>query len=142
MLVPPPPPTMPTYLNATSPIAGSFDLGLSVNFMSLEDLKFQQKTLQTKLEAAKLDEQDEARSNNEKKDRAQRFVELYKEGVVSRRELETAQQESERAIRDSGQSHIKVSEIDRVLTQVKERISSMEAAKRPAKVSSKKSKTR
>jgi hypothetical protein len=142
MLVPPPPPTTPTFLNTTSTMPGSYDLGLSVNFMSLDDLKFQQKTLEKKLEATKLDDKDEKRSTDEKRDRAKRFVELYEEGVVSRRELETAQQESERAIRDAEQSHIKVSEIDRVLSQVKERIQSMEAAKRPFKVSSKKSKIR
>lgn len=141
-LVPPPPPTMPTYLNSEAPIAGSFDLGLSVNYMSLDDLKFQRKTLEKKLEAAQLDDKDQKRSNNDKQERAKRFVELYEEGVVSRRELETAKDEAERAIRDTEQTHIKVSEIQRVLGQVKERITSMEAAKQPFKVSSKKSKTR
>lgn len=133
MLVPPPPPTMPTYVNATSPINGSFDLGLSVNYMSLDDLKFQEKTLSKKLEASKLDEQDQKRSNDEKADRAKRFVELYSEGVVSRRELETAQQDSERSIRETEQSHIKVSEIDRVLAQVKDRIKTLEATNKQFK---------
>lgn len=108
--------------------------------MSLDDLKFQRKTLEKKLEAALLDDKDQKRFTSEKQERAKRFVELYEEGVVSRRELETAQEDSERALRDIEQTHIKVSEIQRVLGQVKERIVSMEAAKQPFKVSSKKSK--
>lgn len=139
-LVPPPPPTIPTYLNGSPTMTGTFDLGLPVNFMSLDDLKFQQKNLEKKLEATKLDDVDQKRSTKEKQERAERFTELFKEGVVSRRELESAHEESERSTRALEQSHIKVSEIDRVLGQVKERISSMEAAKRPFKVSSKKSK--
>lgn len=141
MLVPPPPPTMPTYLNS-QPVSGSFDLGMTVNFMSLEDLKFQQKNLEQKLASAKQDDKEQKHSIEEKQLRAKRFVELYQEGVVSRRELEAAQLESERSLREIGQTHIKVSEIERVLGQVKERIHSMEKANKPFKLSSKKSKTR
>ncbi|MDZ4832192.1 MAG: hypothetical protein SGJ27_00170 [Candidatus Melainabacteria bacterium] len=141
MLVPPPPPTMPTYLNS-QPVSGSFDLGMTVNFMSLDDLKFQQKNLEQKLVSAKQDDKEQKHSIEEKQLRAKRFVELYQEGVVSRRELEAAQLESERSLREIGQTHIKVSEIERVLGQVKERIHSMEKANKPFKLSSKKSKTR
>lgn len=141
MLIPPPPPTIPAYLNLPA-ISTPFGLGFSVPLMSLDDLKFEHKNLEKKLEAAKQDEQDQKRATAEKQERAQRFVDLFAEGVVSRRELETAQRDAERSVRDLEQSHIKVSEIDRVYLQVKERIKTLEPVNKPTKLSTQKSRTR
>jgi hypothetical protein len=138
MLVPPPPPTIPTYLNV--PENSAFNLGgfgISIPAMSLDDLKFQQKNVEKKLESAKIDEKDQKRITDEKLERATRFVSLFEEGVVSRRELENAKEESERSVRKLEQTHINVAESDRLLSQIKERIHSLEAAKRPIKISSK-----
>jgi len=139
-LVPPPPPTIPTYLNV--PQGSAFDLGFQVQTLSLDDLKFHLKNVEKKLSDAKLDERDQKNDTEEKEARAKRFVELFDEGVVSRKELETSKQEAERSVRDLEQSHIKVSELDRVLVQVKERIQSLEALKKPVRVSSKAKKSK
>jgi len=142
MLVPPPPPTIPTYLNV--PPNSPFDLGLgfSVPAMSLDDLKFQQKNVEKKLESAKIDENDQKRLMEREQERAKQFDGLFADGIVSRRELETAKEDAERSVRKLEQTHISVAEKERLLSQIKERIQSLEAAKKPMKISSKKSSKR
>ncbi len=135
MLIPPPPPTMPTYLNV--PTTGFGD-GFSVQFMSLDDLKFQLKNLEKKLTAANEDEQEQTRVAKEKEERAARFDQLFEEGVVSRRELEQSHIEAERAKRDLEQAHIKVEENTRLMAQVKDRMSSQEPKNKQTKVADKK----
>ncbi|MBX9670221.1 MAG: hypothetical protein K2X93_21655 [Candidatus Obscuribacterales bacterium] len=135
MLIPPPPPTMPTYLNV--PTTGFGD-GFSVQFMSLDDLKFQLKNLEKKLTAANEDEQEQTRVAKEKEERAARFDQLFEEGVVSRRELEQSHVEAERAKRDLEQAHIKVEENTRLIAQVKDRISAQEPKNKQTKVAGKK----
>ncbi len=131
-LIPPPPPTMPTYLNV--PTSG-FEGGFSVQLMSLDDLKFQLKNVEKRLAAANEDEQDQIRVAKEKGERATRFDELYEEGVVSRRELEQSHEDAERAKRDLEQAHIKVEENSRLIAQVKERISALEPKNKQSKIS-------
>lgn len=139
-LVPPPPPTIPTYLNVPQGSAFTeLGLGFTIQTLSADDLKFQLKNVEKKLEAAKLDERDQKKATEEKQDRAKRFVDLFGEGVVSRRELETSKEEAERANRDLEQAHVKVTEFERVLNQVKDRIQALEAAKKPVRSSPKKS---
>jgi hypothetical protein len=142
MLVPPPPPTIPTYLNV--PPNSPFDLGLgfSVPAMSLDDLKFQLKNMEKKLESAKIDERDQKRLMEREQERAKQFDGLFADGIVSRRELETAKEEAERSARKLEQTHISVAEKERLLSQIKERIQTLEAAKKPMKSSSKKSSKR
>lgn len=142
MLVPPPPPTIPTYLNVPQNSAFDLGLGFSVPAMSLDDLKFQQKNVEKKLESAKIDERDQKRLMEREQERAKQFDGLFADGIVSRRELETAKEEADRSIRKLEQSHINVAESERLLSQIKERIQALEAAKRPLKISSKKSSKR
>lgn len=142
MLVPPPPPTIPTYLNVSPGSAFDLGMGFSVPALSLDDLKFQKKNVEKKLEAAKADEKDVKRMSDERQERADRFVSLFEEGVVSRKELETAKEEAERAARKIEQSHINVAEADRLLNQINERIKAIEAAKKPPAAPTKKTKRR
>lgn len=142
MLVPPPPPTIPTYLNVPQNSAFDLGLGFSVPAMSLDDLKFQQKNVEKKLESAKIDERDQKRLMEREQERAKQFDGLFADGIVSRREFETAKEEADRSIRKLEQAHINVAESERLLSQIKERVQALEAAKKPLKISSKKSSKR
>lgn len=93
-LVPPPPPLVPS--GGQIP----YVLGAPISFQSEAELKKTVVDLQTQLSAAKESLDKKTASANEKQERAKLFDELYKEGVVSRRELEGAQRDAEESQAD------------------------------------------
>ncbi len=128
LFVPPPPPSIPTYLDTSS--FTNADIG-QVELLSLDDLKFQMKNLEKKVEGAKQDQKDQEENLADLRQKSERFDSLYNEGVVSKKELEDCKRDALRAERDLEQSKITLSEYERVLTRVKERIASLESAKKP-----------
>ena len=138
-LVPPPPPTIPRVLPGDSLSIGS-GLGLSagIDYLSEEDLKFKLKTLQKNLEGLSLDLKDSTQRLEESVKRSSNFDGLFEEGVVSRKELESAKRETRRLKRSVEREELKVEEVKRVVAKVEARLAEMEKSK-VKKTNSKKS---
>jgi hypothetical protein len=93
-LVPPPPPLVP--FGGQMP----YVVGAPIAFQSEAELKKTLADLQTQLTSAIQALDKKLQGNNEKQERAKLFDELYKEGVVSRHELEGAQKDAEESQAD------------------------------------------
>ena len=67
--------------------------GIILDYLTKPDLERMKARLEITLSKAQAERDEESRILKEKTDRASEFENLYKEGVVSRRELETAHHE-------------------------------------------------
>lgn len=134
-LVPPPPPSVPSFLPS-----GPLDMqnSFSLDYMSLDDLKFKMTSLSKQLDSLKEDLADQKNAAAEKTRRAASFVSLYEEGVVSRKELSNEQKEAARAKRDLESDELKVFEMERLLEKICKRTNVLE--KRQTKPKSTRSK--
>lgn len=131
VLVPPPPPSTPSFL--PDQISELGEIG-PLDYLSKDDLKFKLENLNKKLAAAKQDQKDQEEMTKEIKGKAERFDSLFAEGVVSKRELETSKKEAERSERDLERTKIKVAEYQRMAETVQERLTKVEAASKPKAV--------
>ncbi len=94
-MVPPPPPNTPTMLSDPAMMAmGTGLYGMQVEYMSKEALKDRIKEVSIQYKDACVQLAAKKSSQTELQDRAKNFEQLYAEGVVSRRELETTQKEA------------------------------------------------
>jgi hypothetical protein len=91
--IPPPPPVQPSILMDGGMGAPGI-MPFTVDYMNKDELLQKQKDLELQLSDAKGQLKDSEEAGSEKKTRAERFDPLYKEGVVSRHELEAAQKEA------------------------------------------------
>jgi hypothetical protein len=89
-LVPPPPPNEPSVLLTPAGDTLSFEY----QFMSKEALAERLKYLDKQILDARHDLDDKITREKESKEKAERFKELYQEGVVSRKELEESEKEA------------------------------------------------
>jgi len=102
---------------------------MPVEFLGKEALKEREKELSIQYKDAQ-SEYDQAKSQTDDKvKRATNFEELYKEGVVSRRELEIAQREARDVDRDIARLATKSSELKGLLERVQKRLKNLESAK-------------
>lgn len=129
-MVPPPPPEMPNILT-TDPQLMSIS-GLPLEYLTGEALRERQKDLKAQLLDIREDLALREKHCTDKIQRAQQFESLYQEGVVSRRELETAQMEASDCERDMARVKAKISDLDSLLKRVDERV-----AKQPGNKASK-----
>lgn len=132
-LVPPPPPTIPSIVSKEN---GAYVSSIPVDYMSLKDLKWKKSVLTKQLEAYKMDEEDSLKAQEESARRAETFIGLYEEGVVSKKELEAAKRKAKRLAREVELDQLKLEGLNRSLNAVNNRIEYLEKAK------SKKSKTK
>ena len=93
-LVPPPPPVVPLGMDALGMYAQPVD------FLSLKELEGRKKELTARFNELDSIVGDGTRQIRERKERAELFESLYQEGVVSRKELETARREAGEIDRD------------------------------------------
>lgn len=117
-LVPPPPPISPSALDYQL----AMPLGLSFDLMSEKDLKEKRINLEKRVEILKAELEDREREVGEKKERALLFESLYKEGVVSRRELEGAGKEASFMERELAANKDELADLTRTLAAVKKRL--------------------
>lgn len=89
ILVPPPPPTQSTLLD-WSGIGGIPD---SISYLNADELRIKLEHIRKQINNAKLQVNDNELQFNESKDKVERFNSLYTEGVISRKELESAKKE-------------------------------------------------
>lgn len=99
ILVPPPPPGQPSFLDWS----GAGTMPESFNLLNAEELKQKLVHLQKQIEDSKLSIEENNKQVIDAQDKAQRFISLYSEGVVSRKELETAKKnilEQQKSLQD------------------------------------------
>lgn len=115
-LIPPPPPTIPVT-GQYGPIGG-----YDIEFMSLPDLKSRQAELGDDIKQARRQNEDQQARCKEQSKKALLFVDLFKEGVVSRRELETTQDEARRLEQDSQDSQRKLANLEAEMKRLETRL--------------------
>ncbi len=93
-LIPPPPPIVPIGMDVLGMYAQPID------YLSIKDLEGRKKELTSRFNELDSTVSDAQRQIRERKERAELFESLYKEGVVSRKELEVARREAEEIERD------------------------------------------
>jgi len=104
ILVPPPPPTQPSLLDWS----GLGDIPDSISYLNADELNAKLQRLRKRISNAKLQGKENQLKLAESKEKADRFESLYTEGVVSRKELETAHKEAEnmQALSDDDKGNI------------------------------------
>jgi hypothetical protein len=118
--VPPPPPSVPTMLGS----GGDFGIygGMPIELLSKDALKDRVKEISIQYKDACRELEDHTNQKNEKIQRAQEFEGLYKEGVVSRRELESSQKEAAEVNSDIDRLQFKVNELKGLLDRINKRL--------------------
>ena len=120
-LVPPPPPVTPSFLVGP----GFSETPFSVEYMSKDDLNAKLKEIQVGLDDANQQLKDKQNDIADTKDKAKRFVSLFEEGVVSRRELEAAQKDANDADKEIERVKLKVSSLETQKKSVQNRLSEL-----------------
>ncbi len=134
--VPPPPPNIPTFSNAGE--MGSFDIDLSgLSFMSEADLKSRLTSNELRLKNAQSKLKDQTALVEENKKRAQNFVELFAQGIVSKKELEGSSKDAEQAVADLEEAKGKCKDLELTVKAMKDRISVLQKRKALSKGSAK-----
>jgi hypothetical protein len=126
LLVPPPPPE-------TALLGGAGDgrllstLGVPLDYMSKTDLLSMQERLKTNEAQLSKEADDRADTLKQKRERAAQFEELFKEGVVSKRELENARKELAELNEKGPEVDLRLKDIRVDLERVKKQIAIVEA---------------
>lgn len=134
VLVPPPPPSIPaaTSLLLDPSALGYMGYGMPVELMSKESLKEKEKEISIQYKDALSEFTAKKQKLTDKEERAKNFEGLFAEGVVSRRELETAQQEAQEFSHDVNRLSTKESELKSLLERVTKRLTQFNKAEKPA----------
>lgn len=123
--VPPPPPHTPSILTGTippglySPGLNSSYIGLELEYLSPTALKEKYEELNSVYKHSLQELERKKNSRQAKKKRAFEFADLFKEGVISLRELEAAQREAEV---DTSELDMKCKDLERVLDLLQKKI--------------------
>ncbi len=121
--VPPPPPDTPSLMSAPYGTGSYFSQQyMPFEMMSPESLKTRQKELTSQLENAKTDLKSKQTNYVDRGVRAQQFVELFNEGVISRRESESSQEEIKQSKSDLDLANAKVQDVQYALQRIDDKI--------------------
>lgn len=121
MMVPPPPPNVPT-ISALMQSHESLLNGVILDYLSKADLERLRTRLQDSLSKEKKSLSEHEASMEEKKRRATQFESLFKEGVVSRKELEAARKDFSEVDTKDKELSLRVSEVQDDLTRVEKQL--------------------
>lgn len=134
--VPPPPPNIPTFSSVSE--MGSFDMDLSgLSFMSEADLKSRLTSNELRLKNAQSKLKDQTALVDENKKRAQNFVELFAQGIVSKKELEGSSKDAEQAVSDLEEAKGKCKDLELTVKAMKDRLSVLQKRKALSKANAK-----
>ena len=128
--VPPPPPTVPTLSQIGVPGANIIFIGENVELLPLADVKDLQTKTEADLSKARRSLDEEITVAAEKKQRADSFDQLYAEGVVSRRELESSKTENEKATQDLADAKSLVYNLEQKYARIEKRLAEIDKAKK------------
>lgn len=118
----------------------NFSVGTPVEYLSEDQLKTTRQDVVTRLEAAHSDLVEKEERNQELEKRAKLFLSLIEEGVVSKRELQTAERESKSAGQDFATAQETAKTLEDELARIDAQLARLSKAKQP--VSSKSSKNK
>lgn len=121
-MVPPPPPNTPSMLSDPSLMMGYGAYGMQVEYMSREALKDRVKEITIQFKDASSELENRKRLKTEREARAKSFEQLFSEGVVSRRELETSQREATDSTDEVQRLENKYNELNNLLERVNKRL--------------------
>jgi hypothetical protein len=116
-LVPPPPPDTPTIFAGEGMFPG---MG-AIDFNNPAALAARRKDIASQLASAKKLLADKEQRTKELKDKVIQFQSLYSEGVISRRELETAQKESDSTAAELNDSKTQTMALQNTLSRLDDR---------------------
>lgn len=134
--VPPPPPNIPTFSSIGE--MGSFDMDLSgLSFLSEPDLKSRLASTEIRLKNAESKLKDQTATVEETKKRAQSFVELFDQGIVSKKELEGSSRDQTQAVADLEEAKGKVKDLELTVKAMKDRLAVLQKRKAISKSISK-----
>ncbi|MDQ5968060.1 MAG: hypothetical protein QG625_4217 [Cyanobacteriota bacterium erpe_2018_sw_39hr_WHONDRS-SW48-000098_B_bin.30] len=125
--VPPPPPSTPSFLADPAGLSLYYGAAMPLEFLSRENLKEKDKEIGLQLNDAKRELDNKKRSVDQRRERAVNFEALFQEGVISRRELENAQNEAN----DSGSEILRLESKVAELQNLKDRINKRLQAANP-----------
>ncbi len=131
--VPPPPPSTPSFLADPAGLSLYYGAAMPLEFLSRENLKEKDKEIGLQLNDAKRELDNKKRSVDQRRERAVNFEALFQEGVISRRELENAQNEAS----DSGSEILRLESKVAELQNLKDRINKRLQAANPQSKSQK-----
>lgn len=130
--VPPPPPNIPTFSSISE--MGSIDIDLSgLSFLSEAELKSRLASNELRLKNAQSKLKDQTANVEESKKRAQSFIELFEQGIVSKKELEASSKDSDQAVSDLEEAKGKVKDLELTTRAMKERLSVLQKRKAKSK---------
>lgn len=131
--VPPPPPNIPTFSSIGE--MGSIDLDLSgLSFLSEPELKSRLASSELRLKNAQSKLKDQTSNVDESKKRAASFVELFEQGIVSKKELEGSSKDADQAVSDLEEAKGKVKDLELMVRAIKERMSVIQKRKANSKL--------
>ncbi|MBX9771139.1 MAG: hypothetical protein K2X29_07195 [Candidatus Obscuribacterales bacterium] len=134
-LVPPPPPIIvPSGFNMNYPMSAP------VEYLSEEQLKTARQDVVTRLEAAHSDLNEKTERSEELEKRAKLFSSLIEEGVVSRKELQTAERDSKSAAQELDTAQDTAKTLENELSQIDAQLTRLSKKKSPISNKSGKSK--
>jgi hypothetical protein len=140
-LVPPPPPDTPTLLEM--PEDGSIMSFASFQMMSIAGMKDKQKELTAQLADAQADLKEKQNDSDQVKQKATQFDQLYQEGVISKRELESARKDAQDTDNKINRAKLRVTSLQTALDSLNARLQSQAKRSSPVKkISAKASKIR
>lgn len=126
--VPPPPPHIPTFTSVGQ--MGTIDFDLSgISLMSESDLKVRLASCDLRLKNAQNKLKDQSALVDESKKRAQSFVELFQQGIVSKKELESSSKDAEQAVADLEELKGKCKDLELSMNAIKDRLSVLQKRK-------------
>jgi len=99
-----------------------YGLSMPIDSLSREALKDREKEISVQFKDASAELEAKRKKHNERQERAENFKELYKEGVVSRREMETAEAEASEFAGEVERLESKTKELKSLLDRIKQRL--------------------
>lgn len=108
---------------------------MPIEMLSAGDLKKQREQTAGELERARRAESQHQSGHKEKRQRADLFASLYKEGVVSRRELESAEREAQQSEIELTDARLKAADLEADLQKLDSHLQRLSAQGRKAPAS-------
>jgi hypothetical protein len=140
LMVPPPPPET-AFIGVGSDGRLLSTLGVPLDYMSKTDLLTMQDRLKTNEAQLSKEANERADTLKQKRERAEQFEDLFKEGVVSKRELESARKELAELNEKGPEVDLRLKDIRVDLERVKKQIAIVDAhAEKPKPKSKSKTK--
>ncbi|MBX9687123.1 MAG: hypothetical protein K2X27_10500 [Candidatus Obscuribacterales bacterium] len=131
MLVPPPPPSVPTLTDSgMNGYSQMIFIGENVEMMPASDLADLKEKTSQEIARSRRNVEELAGNAGEKRNRAATFDQLFAEGVVSRRELETSKHDCEKIEEDLADAKQGLTALEQKFGRIEKRLADLKRAKK------------